>query len=142
MINDFLIQGDTFTDERGKLRFANTFDMSEVVRFYEILPKDQKNIRAWQGHEFEKKWFHCISGSFVINIVKVDDFEKPSQSLDPMRFEIGSEKPNILAVPGGYATGIKANEPDSRLQVFSNFGLEESSIDDYRYPLEKWSAKW
>ena len=142
MTNDFLIEGDTFTDERGTLRFANSFDMSEVVRFYEILPKNQDLIRAWQGHQFEKKWFQCLLGSFIINVVEINDFDNPSEVSNPMRFELNSDKPRILAVPGGYATGIKANAPDSRLQVFSNFGLEESSSDDYRYPLEKWSAKW
>ncbi|WP_222983941.1 sugar epimerase [Flagellimonas meishanensis] len=142
MISDFLIEGDTFMDDRGTLRFANTFDMSEVVRFYEILPKNQDFIRAWQGHQFEKKWFHCISGSFVINLVEIDNFKAPSEELVPVRIELDSFKPNVLAVPSGYATGIRANTPNSRLQVFSNFGLRESSEDDYRYPLEKWSAQW
>ncbi len=142
MISDFLIPGDTFTDARGTLRFANAFDMSEVVRFYEILPIDEGQIRAWQGHRFEKKWFHCLLGSFIINLVEIDNFENPSENLTPIRVELDSGKPNILAVPNGYATGIKASSPGSRLQVFSNFGLKESSEDDYRYPLEKWSAQW
>ncbi|NAY91224.1 dTDP-6-deoxy-3,4-keto-hexulose isomerase [Muricauda sp. JGD-17] len=142
MTSDFLIQGDTFTDERGTLRFVNNFDMSEVVRFYEILPKDEDLIRAWQGHQFEKKWFHCISGSFVINLVEIDNFENPSEHLTPKRIELSSQPPEILAVPNGYATGIKASVTGSILQVFSNFGLKESAADDHRYPLEKWSAKW
>nr|WP_299067430.1 sugar epimerase [uncultured Allomuricauda sp.] len=137
-----LIKGEIFEDERGKLSFANTFDMSEIVRFYEIAPKNQQIIRAWQGHELEKKWFNCLSGSFIINIIKVDSFDNPSDYLAPTRMELNSYTAEILAVPGGFATGIKATSKDSRLQVFSNLGLNESKKDDFRFPLEKWSAEW
>ncbi|MGX1930501.1 WxcM-like domain-containing protein [Flagellimonas sp. 2504JD4-2] len=137
-----LIQGEIFEDERGKLRFINAFDMSEIVRFYEIAPKNQEIIRAWQAHEHEKKWFHCMAGSFIINLVEIDNIKNPSDQLIPMRIELNAESPQILEVPGGYATGIKAASNNSRLQVFSNFGLRESGADDYRFPLEKWSALW
>nr|WP_299381574.1 hypothetical protein [Allomuricauda sp.] len=142
MENFGLIKGEVYSDERGTLRFVNQFDMSEIVRFYEIAPKDQTTIRAWQCHQFEKKWFHCLSGSFIINLVKIDNFNKPSDQLSPERVEIHAHVPEILEVPGGYATGIKAIAENSRLQVFSNFGLKASSEDDYRFPLEKWSAEW
>ncbi|MEZ4811244.1 MAG: dTDP-6-deoxy-3,4-keto-hexulose isomerase [Allomuricauda sp.] len=142
MADHMLIKGDLFEDGRGKLRFVNAFDLQEVVRFYEIAPKDVDVIRAWQAHRKEKKWFYCLSGSFVINLVQVDNFDSPSDNLVPKRIEIDGSIPQVLCVPEGYATGIKATSEDSRLQVFSNFGLEESKMDDFRYPPEKWDAKW
>ncbi|MCL6266226.1 hypothetical protein [Flagellimonas myxillae] len=137
-----LITGDVFEDERGTLRFVNSFDMAQIVRFYEISPKSQDVIRAWQGHQHEKKWFYCLSGTFVINLVKIDNFINPSDQLVSKKIELNSKTPAILEVPGGYATGIKASSEDSRLQVFSNFGLQESAADDFRFPSEKWSAEW
>lgn len=142
MTNYGLIQGNVFEDERGTLRFVNAFDMSEVVRFYEIGPRNQDIKRAWQAHQYEKKWFHCLSGSFVINLVEVDNFESPSDQLQSQRVELSGDNPQILEVPGGFATGIKSTSNNARLQVFSNFGLKESSEDDFRYPLEKWAAEW
>lgn len=142
MINDFLIRGERFEDERGKLRFINAFDMSEIVRFYEIIPENQQIIRAWQGHKREKKWFYCLSGSFIINIVEIDNFGNPSDDLVPYRIKLNSLSPEILAIPKGFATGIRATSENARLQVFSNFVLNESKNDDFRYPLEKWQAEW
>lgn len=142
MADHRLIKGDLFEDERGKLRFVNAFDLQEVVRFYEIAPKNVHVIRAWQAHQQERKWFYCLSGSFVINLVQVDCFDSPSDKLVPLRIEIDDSVPQVLCVPGGYATGIKATTEGSRLQVFSNFGLAASKKDDFRFPLEKWEAKW
>ena len=142
MTKQCLIKGEAYKDERGTVSFINAFNMSEVVRLYEIAPKDQLGIRAWQGHRFEKKWFYCISGSFVINIIKLDDFHSPSQDLVPERIVLQSIYPEILSVPNGFVTGIKAIAPNSRLQIFSNFDLGESQQDDYRFPLDQWSAKW
>lgn len=116
--------------------------MDEIVRFYEIAPRTQQIIRAWQGHQHEKKWFYCLSGSFVINIVEINDFNDPSDGLIPIKIELDSSNPEILAVPTGFATGIKATSENARLQVFSNVALGESKDDDFRFPLEKWSAEW
>ena len=137
-----LIQGEIYEDDRGALRFVNDFNMAEIIRFYEIAPKNEDIIRAWQGHEYEKKWFHCLAGSFVINLVAIDNIKNPSNQLVPQRIELEAGSPQILEVPGGYATGIKASSNNSRLQVFSNYGLEASAADDYRFPLDKWSAVW
>ena len=142
MHSDFLIDVELFQDSRGTMRFANTFDMDEIVRFYEITPANQEHIRAWQGHEHEKKWFYCLSGLFVINVVKIEDFSHPNKNIAPLRFELNTQEPKILSVPGGYATGIKASTDNARLQVFSNTNLKDSSADDYRFPLETWKAIW
>ncbi|MER3318199.1 MAG: hypothetical protein RIB79_07895 [Allomuricauda sp.] len=116
--------------------------MSEIVRFYEISPANQDIIRAWQGHQHEKKWFYCLSGSFVINIIEINDFNRPLEDLTPIRVELDSSNPKILAIPGGFVTGIKATSKNARLQVFSNAALDESKNDDFRFPLNQWSAQW
>ncbi|NKI32015.1 dTDP-6-deoxy-3,4-keto-hexulose isomerase [Croceivirga thetidis] len=116
--------------------------MDEIVRFYEIFPGDTHTIRAWTGHQIEKKWFHCTAGSFTINVVEINDFQSPSKNLIPQKIELKDSGISILEIPGGFATGIKANTLNSRLQVFSNFGIEESKNDDFRFPVEMWEAKW
>ena len=49
----------------------------------------------------------------------------------------GSRIPTFM-IPGGYANGFRALEPHSKLIVFSNFTVEESSSDDYRFSKELW----
>ena len=142
MVSQTLFEGFNFKDERGTLSFFNTFDMADIVRMYEIAPNNTNTIRAWQGHKVEKKWLYCNAGAFVVNLVHVDNFESPSPRLKPKRIVLDAKNPKVLEISGGYATGFKASEENSKLQVFSNFRLDESKIDDFRYPLEKWDAKW
>ncbi|MGB5555182.1 MAG: hypothetical protein WBM83_11030 [Flavobacteriaceae bacterium] len=136
------ISGSSHVDARGKLIFFNTFDMGQIVRFYSIEPSSVNVVRAWQGHKLEKKWFYCTAGSFVINLVKVDDFEHPSKQLNVERFVVSAAEPKILALPKGYANGFKALVEGSKLMVFSNASLTESQQDDYRYSIEQWAAQW
>jgi dTDP-4-dehydrorhamnose 3,5-epimerase len=133
-----LIRGNDFRDERGGLRFFNGFDMREVVRLYQISPASPDILRAWQGHKREKKWFYCISGSFVVYLVKIDNFESPSAGLLPEKISLSADDPAVLEVPGGYASGIKSMQMGSELMVFSNFGLEASQVDDFRYTDDYW----
>ena len=142
MANYKLIPGVNFTDDRGELNFFNAFDMVSIVRFYEIRPSNVDNIRAWQAHKKEMKWFYCHKGAFVVHLIQVDDFENPSPLLKPKRIILEAKNPMILEISGGYATGFKALEENSTLQVFSNFSLDESKNDDFRYPIEKWDAEW
>lgn len=142
MVFHKLIEGASFSDTRGTLHFCNEFNMSETIRFYVIAPSDTDIVRAWQGHRQEKKWFYCNSGAFIINLIKVDDFENPSRSIVPERFILKAKTPAVLEVTGGYATGLKAMENESKLMVFSNFNLEESKNDDFRYDLKTWQANW
>lgn len=137
-----LIQGSKFTDERGQLNFFKAFSLESVVRFYEIKPSSIDIIRAWQAHREEMKWFYCHTGAFLLHLVVVDDFGDPSNLLKPIRIILESKNPMILELSGGYATGLKAIEENSILQVFSNFNLDESKNDDFRYPIEKWDAEW
>ncbi len=136
------INGSSFSDTRGKLHFFNTFDMGEIVRLYEIVPSDIQTIRAWQGHQKEKKWLYCNAGAFVVHLIKLDNADNPSQDIPSEKFLLDAKKPMILEIPGGYANGFKAMEEESKLLVFSNFGLEESKKDDFRYPAEQWKVNW
>lgn len=142
MMEPRVLSGKLFSDTRGKLFAFKNFDLSEIVRCYEILPSSISVIRAWQAHQEEKKWFYCLAGAFIVNLIKIDNFEKPSEKLVTAKFCLRANKPKILAVPGGYANGFRSLEPDSRLMVYSNFTIEESGADDYRYQSEKWNANW
>ncbi len=142
MVYHKLIEGKSFKDERGKLNFLNDFSMDDIVRFYEIHPANTDIIRAWQGHQQEKKWFYCTAGSFIVNLIKIDDFEHPSTSLVAERFELSANRAAVLEISGGYATGFKANQVDSKLMVFSNFDLDQSKDDDYRYDTDYFDVKW
>lgn len=136
------IEGETYADDRGEMKFFNSFDMKEIVRFYEISPSSTTTIRAWQGHLKEKKWFFCTAGTFVVNLKKINDESSQPKELNVQRFELHENIPMVLEVPGGYASGFKSVVENSKLMVFSNFSLEESKHDDFRFPLEHWEAAW
>lgn len=142
MIFHKLIQGSSFSDERGGLNFFNSLDMNQIIRMYEISPSDIANIRGWQAHKTEKKWFYCNSGAFIINLVEVDNFESPSKAIVTKQYVLDALKPCVLEVTGGYATAFRAKEAHSKLIVFSNFSLDASKEDDFRYPVTQWTAEW
>ena len=133
-----IVQGGTFTDDRGSMRFVNAFTFPDVKRFYFIKHPDTTVVRAWQGHQFEKKYFYPITGSFLIAWVKIDDFENPSENLIPEYHLLSANNSELLSVPKGYANGLKALEPDSEVMVFSDMDVEESLREKIRFPAEKW----
>jgi dTDP-4-dehydrorhamnose 3,5-epimerase len=134
--------GATHKDERGKLSFFNTLDLSQIKRMYQIEPANEGIIRAWQGHKIEKKWFYCLQGSFIINLAKVTNFEDPDTDALISHHIITARTPTVLYVEGGYASGIKAIEPSSKVLVFSNLTAEASKNDDYRFKEDFWKAVW
>ncbi len=136
------IEGSSFVDTRGILNFFNSFNMTEVIRVYEISPANTNDIRGWQAHKNEKKWFYCNAGAIIVNLIEIDDFKTPSKTIAAKQFKLEATKPSILEITGGYATAFKAQEENSKLLVFSNFSLEESKNDDFRYALDQWSAMW
>ena len=141
MLNSIqLIEGGVHTDERGTIAFANDFDLSKVVRFYRITHPDTSIIRAWQGHQKESKWFHCYQGSFLIKLMKIDDWVSPSKNLIPQVFELKNTTSQVLHVPPGYASGFKALEENSSIMVFSDFTTEESKNDDFRFEKNYWNS--
>ena len=120
------------------MRFVNAFDFPDVKRFYFIKHPDTSVVRAWQGHEIEKKYFYPITGSFIVAWVKIDDFENPSENLIPEYHLLSAQNSEILSIPKGYANGLKALEPNSELMIFSDVGVEESVREKIRFPAEKW----
>jgi len=133
-----IIQGNIHEDERGKLFYANEFDLSEVKRYYIIEHPDTKVTRAWQAHQKEQKWFQVISGSFLVAVVQPDNWENPSEKLEVRKFVLNADKNQILHIPGNFANGFKALEKNSRMIVFSDFSLEESSKDNFRFDSKLW----
>jgi len=133
-----IIKGGTFSDERGQIRFVNDFHFNDVKRFYLIKNLSTETIRAWQGHQFEKKYFYPITGSFVVAWVKIDDFENPSKNLIPEYQIISASSSEIITIPKGYANGLKALEPDSEILIFSDMCIEESLNENIRYPANWW----
>lgn len=133
-----IIDGGSHSDSRGTLWFVNDFHLDEVKRFYIIEHSDPFVVRAWQGHKREQKWFYVLAGSFKIVLTKPDNWDKPSPTLDIMEYTLSSEESRVLYVPGGYANGLKANEANSRIIVFSDFTLEQSGNDSYKFAENMW----
>lgn len=142
MVSHSLVKGQKHTDDRGSISFLNSLDLTEVVRMYEIAPINEKLIRGWQAHQYEKKWFYCTQGSFIINLIKVDDFEHPRKELTATKVVLSANEPNVLNLTGGYATAIKSLEANSKLLIFSDFTLEQSKNDDFRFDINFWKAQW
>ena len=125
MIKIEVIEGEVFNDHRGQISSMNHFMFGEVERYYFIHHPDPAIIRGWHGHQFEKKWFQCIKGSFTLAFVKIDNWEHPSQDLKAEIFEISEAKSQVICLPEGYANCIKAQEQDSVLMVFSGKRVPE-----------------
>ena len=134
-----LTEGISHHDPRGSLISYNDFDMRDVKRLYTIHPSSTEIVRAWQAHQYEEKWFVCLDGAFEVKVVKIDNFMEPSVDLPIYNFLLEAKRPQVLHIPGGYANGFKAISENSRLLVYSNFTVAESTSDDYRYPTDKWN---
>lgn len=133
-----IIIGNSFNDDRGRISFVNDFTFEDVKRFYLIKHPSIHIIRAWQGHKKEKKYFYVVKGSFLVCLIKIDDWKKPSTKLDVEQFHLDSEKSQILVAPPGYANGFKAMKKDSELLVFSSNLIENAKSDEYRFDKNLW----
>ena len=107
---------------------------------YVIENADTEICRAWQGHQIEKRWFVAVNGRFEIRIVKIDDFENPSESLEPQSFMLKGKSMDSLFIDAGFASSIKSLELNSKLVVFSDYHLDEIK-DDYKFDSQKWKQK-
>ena len=87
-----VIQGEIFKDHRGTIHSMNTFSFEGVERYYFIRNVDTGLVRGWHGHQFERKWFQCVAGSFTMAFVAPDDWEHPSKSLRSERVWSVKEK--------------------------------------------------
>ena len=53
-------------------------------------------------------------------------------------FHLTAEESRIVCVPAGYANCLKAHEPGSIMQVFSDKVLPEALGDSWRYDRSMW----
>ncbi|MNQ47698.1 hypothetical protein D3C85_615520 [compost metagenome] len=127
-----IITGNIHSDQRGTLSYNNDFNASVIKRVYIIENINTDFIRAWQGHKIEQRWFSAINGSFKIQLIKIDDWEKPSRDIKPFTFILSSGKLDVLHIPEGYVSSIQSLEPDSKLLVMANYLLGETK-DEFRY---------
>ena len=51
------------------------------------------------------------------------------------------KNPKILYIPSGYAHGTQNLKKNTYFLVYSNFSIDESLKDDFRYPYDYWD-KW
>jgi len=133
-----IIQGEIFTDHRGIISSLNDFRFDGVQRFYFIHQSDKNIVRGWHGHQFEKKWFYCVKGSFTLALVKPDDWENPSKDLPAEIFHLVENDSKIVCVSQGYANCIKAGVDNSILLIFSGKTLPEAYNDSWRYDSSLW----
>lgn len=133
-----IVDGGISIDDRGKIAYVNDLNITEAKRFYIIHHHDIKTIRAWQAHQYEKKWFYCLKGSFTAAFVKIDNWENPSPNLTPEVFNLSEDESKVICIPEGYANGIKANEPNSILMVLSDKTLSDAINDNWRYDKNMW----
>lgn len=124
-----LIEGGFSADDRGRVSFVNSVDLSGVRRLYFISNSTTAVIRAWLAHKREAKYFYAVQGQFQIVAVKLDSFEEPSPDLSAQAFILQEDSPGILFVPPGYANGIRALSDRNKLLTLSNLTLEESADD-------------
>ena len=105
---------------------------------YVIQNADLSVQRAWQAHKIEKRWFVAVKGKFLIKLVKIDDFDCPSDGLEVRSFELDSKTLEALTIDDGYASSIQALETDSKLLVFSNYIMGEVE-DNFKFNPTKWN---
>lgn len=141
MENVELLSGEIFKDARGQISSLNNFHFEGVQRMYIVHHPDCSTIRGWNGHQFERKWFYCVKGSFEVRLVKVDDWQNPSPTLSATCHRLSEGESQLLCVPGGYANRLQALEPDAILLVLSDKSLAESAADSYRFDPTLWSIK-
>lgn len=133
-----IIQGGNFSDHRGTISFVNDFSFQDIERFYIISNSDENPIRAWQGHKLDTKNFYCISGSFKIHFIKIDNWENPSKDLVIETILVTESDSKVVHIPAGYANAIESLESNSKLISFSTLPLTGVIDDDVRYPSDYW----
>lgn len=130
------IKGGSHTDQRGTVAFFNDFDMSAVKRFYTIENANTSLVRAWRAHRIEQRWFYAAKGAFLLHFVKIDNWDSPSKTLPIEAFEISAQQHEILHMPSGYASSVRALTPEAKLIVFGDYGIDHAKNDDYLYPAD------
>lgn len=135
-----LIKGAVHNDARGSLFYNNNFDAAVLKRIYCIENTTTEICRAWQGHQIEQRWFSAIEGRFQILLIQVDNWVQPTKSLIPQEFILKSTTLDVLHIPNGYISSIRALENKSKLLVMADYFLGEID-DEYKFPQEYFKNK-
>ena len=130
---------ETAVDDRGYLRFCNSFDLTQYVRFYDVINFQSNFIRAWHGHKNESKAAVIREGSAMICVVKVDNWENPSKELKIAKYFLSDKNPKIIEIPAGCAHGFMSLEPNTKITFYSNKNTNQSLKDDYRFNYDFWN---
>ena len=133
-----LIYGNSSIDDRGCVSFINDFNFEGVKRFYSVKNHRSGFVRAWHGHKNEAKYVTVVEGAALIGAVKIDDWDKPSPSLNVSKFILSSDKPSILFIPPSYANGFMSLTENTKLIFYSTSTLADSMGDDYRFNSRFW----
>ena len=128
-----IIEGSSFQDNRGLIRFIIDFDLELIRRMYVIKP-ELDVIRAWQGHKKESKWFYVLSGSFQVQTVNMLYLNHRQDII------LRSNENKVLNIEPGNYNGFLALEESSELLVFADQTLQESKEGYFRLTLE--DLKW
>lgn len=139
--------GNLFTDDRGLLRFVNTFDFQKIKRFYQVSNHKQNFIRAWHGHLKEEKYVYVAKGIFLIGITKLERIPSDQTQTDtqytgtPQKYILSDASPSILHIPAGYANGFMNLTLDNEIIFFSTASIEETKNDDIRFEWDYFGGK-
>ena len=135
-----LISGNCHQDQRGQLFYNNDFDTSSIKRMYVIENHSVDFVRSWQGHKIEQRWFSAIQGRFKIQLIAIENWEKPSETLPRLDYILESATLDVLHIPAGYVSSIQALEEKSKLVVMSDYHLGEID-DESRYPTDYFTTE-
>ena len=130
-----LISGNCHKDQRGQLFYNNDFDTTCIKRMYVIENHSIDFVRAWQGHKVEQRWFSAIQGCFKIQLIAIDNWEKPTENSTKLEYFLESASLDVLHIPAGYVSSIQALEKKSKLVVMADYHLGELN-DEFRYPTD------
>ena len=133
-----LLAANASTDDRGRVYFANDFDLRQCRRMYIVENFATGTVRAWHAHQHERKWVMALTGAALACCVKIDDWEAPSPDAPVHRFTLDAARPQVLEIPAGYGNGAMALLPQTKLLYFSDASLEVSMKDDFRYAARHW----
>src|SRR5690606_15036618 len=130
------IQGGIAKDHRGQIRFVNEFDMSLVKRFYIIKNSGLELVRGWRAHRIEQRWFYVLQGFFKLDLVKIDNWDKPSEDLEIEKLVLDAKDNKVLHIPAGYGTAFQALEKGSEILVFADHPLDHAPLDNYTFGID------
>ena len=126
-----------FVDDRGE--FLNIDFPFEIKRVYFIKNNRQGVVRAFHGHEHEKKVLVALSGAWKVIVSDLVRPQKSDRVIDyelnmPQTFNLNGEKKQMLVIQEGKANGFVNLSEEGTMMVLSSSTVEESREDDIRFP--------